>query len=391
MSATAESQVIAEINLDAIASNVKALKGVLPPNVKLMAVAKSNGYGHGGPAIAKTASKAGAHWIGVARFDEAMALRDDGVLTPVLIFGHTREERAGELAQYNLTQTICSEAYAQALSQNAQTAGKKVEAHIKLDTGMGRLGILHDSVAKESIEETQKSIERILALPGLSITGIYTHFTSAEEADNPDTQIQNERFSETLRALNRRDLLTHASNGASIFLFPETLHGMVRAGSLVYGLTPPELEGIAPPLTPAMTLKTRVAQIKTIPKGFALGYNGSWRAERDSIIATIPLGYGDGFSRRFSNNGAMLVKGRKAPIAGKVCMDMTMLDVTDIPGVQPGDEVVVFGFQGEAYLPALEAADRIDTIPEEILVGLTMRVPRVYIHNANGVEKALAG
>ncbi|MCG8471067.1 MAG: alanine racemase [Desulfobacterales bacterium] len=392
MHSSPESQVIAHIDRDAIFGNIKALKKCVTPGVMLMAVAKSNGYGHGGPEVARKCFQAGADWVGVARFDEAMAIRKEGIEGPILIFGHTNPSRAEELARYNLTQTVYSESYALELSKQAKACGKTVSGHLKLDSGMGRLGILHESLSHEANpEKAARALKRMMALPSLVITGIYTHFASAEEPDNPYTKEQNDLFSQTLTALGELAPPAHATNGAALFFFPETQHQMVRIGSLVYGLVPPELQGIAPELTPAMTLKTTISQLKTIPKGFKLGYNNSWIAPRKSVIATIPLGYGDGFSRKFSNNGAFLVREKPAPIVGKVCMDMTMIDVTEIPGVQAGDEVVIFGFQGEAYAPARRLADAIGTNPEEILVGLTARVPRHYTDNQKAQHEKLAG
>lgn len=386
-----ESQIVAEVDLSAVSHNVKALVTVLGPRVGLMAVAKSNGYGHGAVEIAQTAMAAGAACIGVARFDEAMILRQGGVKGPILIFGHTRTERAAQLADLSLTQTACSLEYAKHLSTSAALAGKRVAVHLKLDTGMGRLGILHEHYQGKAAGESHTAaddVRRVAALPGIDLTGLYTHFSASEEPDDPHTRTQKELFQQCLDALGPDAPPAHAANGAAIFLLPETRHQMVRAGSLVYGLCPPELVGIAPPLIPAMTLKTRIVQLKQIPPGFKLGYNGTWTARRPTTIATVPLGYGDGYARRFSNNGAMLVRGCAAPIAGKVCMDMTMLDVTDIPGVTEGDEVVIFGKQGGTELPALHLADAIGTIPEEIIVGLTARVPRVYLHGEATLRQA---
>lgn len=387
-----ESQIIAEVDLSAISHNIRALKEVLGPQVGLMAVAKSNGYGHGAVEVAKTAIGAGADFIGVARFDEAMILRRGGVTGPILIFGHTRTERAAQLAMHNLTQTACSSEYATRLSQSARLAGKTVAIHLKLDTGMGRLGILHEYYQhqkKENGPSATDEIRRIAALPGITLTGIYTHFSASDAPENPHTHIQQGLFQECLDALGSDAPMAHAANGAAIFFFPETRHQMVRAGSLIYGLCPPELMGIAPPLIPAMTLKTRIVQLKYIPQGFQLGYDCSWVAQRPTTIATLPLGYGDGYARLFSNNGAMLVKGIPAPIVGKVCMDMTMIDVTDIPEVREGEEVVIFGTQGDAELSAQHVAETIGTIPEEIIVGLTARVPRTYIHRDETMDEAV--
>ena len=387
-----ESQIIAEVDLDAIYQNVKALKKALGINVGLMAVAKSNGYGHGAVEVAETALAAGADFIGVARFDEAMILRKNGIIGPILIFGHTRVERAGQLAEHNLTQTACSVAYARELSQKAVSIGRRVSIHLKIDTGMGRLGILHEHYQENSTETHRSAadeIRPIAALPGIKLTGIYTHFSASDSPENPHNQTQKALFQSCLDALGPDAPPAHAANGAAIFFFPEVRYQMVRAGSLVYGLCPPELMNIAPPLTPAMTLKTRIVQIKEIPEGFKLGYDCSWVAKRPTTIATVPLGYGDGYTRLFSNNGAMLVNGAIAPIAGKVCMDMTMLDITDIKGVKEGDEVVIFGRQGDAELPAQRIAEFIGTIPEEIIVGLTARVPRVYIRKGAAMQEAV--
>jgi len=387
-----ESQIVAEVDLSAVSHNVRALKEVVGPGVGLMAVAKSNGYGHGAVEIAKTALESGADFIGVARFDEAMVLRQGGVTGPILIFGHTRTERARQLADHDLTQTACSREYAQRLSQSAALAGKRVSVHLKLDTGMGRLGILHEHYQGDNADSHRTAsdeIRHIATLPGVKLTGIYTHFSASDAPENRHNNTQIELFKNCLDTLGPDAPPAHAANGAAIFFFPESRHQMVRAGSLVYGLCPPELMGIAPHLIPAMTLKTRIVQLKHIPEGFKLGYDCSWTAKRPTTIATVPLGYGDGYTRLFSNNGAMLVRGTPAPIAGKVCMDMTMLDVTDIEGVQEGDEVVIFGKQGDAELSAQQLADTIGTIPEEIIVGLTARVPRIYINRNEAIRQAV--
>lgn len=377
----------AEIDLAAIARNLAGLKTVLTPGTKIMAVVKANAYGHGLIEVARGVLEAGADALGVARISEAVQIRKNGISAPVLIFGDTSPEWAPHLAELNLTQTVWRLDTAARLSSAAGSRGKRIKVHLKVDTGMGRLGILPGDLARSEESEilvSDASVEEVICmsrLPGIDLEGIYTHFAAA---DDPDKSYSRRQFSwftafmDRLKAEGVEFPVRHAANSAAILDLPETHLDMVRAGIALYGYSPfPFVRGDRVGLTPAMTLKTRIIHIKKVEKGFCVSYGGRIRTCGPTRIATVSIGYGDGYRRGLSSGGGMLVNGRYAPLIGRICMDQTMIDIGDIPA-RPGDEVVVFGTQGGQRVSVEDIAEKLQTIPYEVITAISDRVPRVY-------------
>jgi alanine racemase len=378
----------AEIDLQAIAHNIRELRRVTRPKALLMVAVKGNAYGHGAVKVAQAAIAHGVDALGVARFEEGVELRQAGLDAPILIFGYTPPSLAPRLIDYALTQTVYALDSARALSAAAQRLGQTLKVHLKVDTGMGRLGLLPDSgrFALSGIPASGRALEEVIQihrLPGLQLEGIFTHFASADNADKTFAHHQLSRFARFLAELEKAGvdgIIRHAANSAAIIELPESHLDMVRAGIALYGLYPSdEIARDKINLIPAMTLKARISNLKRVAAGFKVSYGSTYTAPVPTTIATVPVGYADGYSRLLSNCGQMLVHGQRAPIAGRVCMDLTMLDVGHIADVQLDDEVVVFGRQGKSVLPADEVAALIDTINYEIVAALTARVPRIYM------------
>ena len=378
----------AEIDLAAIAHNIDALRRATHPEARLMAVVKANAYGHGYREIAEKAIECGIKTLGVARVDEAVKLRECGFDVPILIFGVTPTCHAETLLRYDLTQTVSSLKGAQALSDIASQSGKKIRAHLKTDTGMGRLGIQpgcrrHGADGSEIDASAVKKVESMARLPGLKLEGIYTHFATADSSDKSYAHRQFETFMAFLDALGRSGIhfsVRHAANSAGIIDMPHTHLDMVRAGISLYGLYPSaEVDKNRIALKPAMALKTRIAHLKTVPAGFKISYGITYETEKPTTIATVPIGYADGYSRLLSSHGNMLVCGRSAPVVGRICMDQAMLDVGHIPEADLDDEVVVFGTQGDQTITAEDVAEAAGTINYEVVSSIMARVPRVYI------------
>lgn len=367
----------AEIDLKAIAHNVRELRRIADPDSRLMAVVKANGYGHGSVAIARCALNNGAEVLGVARIDEAIILRNEGIDAPILIFGYTPPPFYKEILKFDLTQTAYSLQTAESLSAFALLHKSKIRIHIKIDTGMGRLGILPDSGS------ALREVESIVRLTGLEPEGIFTHFSMADSSDKSFSRRQFEIFMEFINSLKKKGIefgVRHAANSAGIIDMPETHLDMVRAGIAMYGLYPSEeVKKEKASLMPAMTVKSMIIHLKDVPAGFKVSYGATYETKKPTTIATVPVGYADGYSRLLSSHGYMLVCGERAPIAGRICMDLTMLDVGDIPGVKTGDEIVIFGKQGCSAVTVDEVASISGTINYEIVSSLTERVKRVYL------------
>jgi alanine racemase len=376
----------AEVDLAAIEHNLRELRRITRPSARLMAVVKANAYGHGSVAVARAALQSGADFLGVARIDEALALRAAGLAAPILVLGYTPPERAAELLANDLTQTVFSPEAARLLSTTAVQKGRTLRVHLKVDTGMGRIGL--PAGPQASPQAAVAAVLEIARLPGLELEGVFTHFASADSADKSFTHQQLERFMDLLDLLCQNGLeipMRHAANSAAIIDLPETHLDMVRAGIALYGLYPSdEIAKNRIRLIPAMTLKARVVQVKSVPAGFSVSYGMTFRTERPTTIATIPVGYADGYSRALSSRGRMLIREKAVSIAGRVCMDMTMVDAGEIPEVAVGDEVVIFGRQGAARLGAEEVAEILGTISYEVVSALTARVPRVYVRGVKG-------
>jgi alanine racemase len=384
-----EKQLIwAEIDLNAYAHNIRELRRITNPAARLMAVVKANGYGHGAVETARTALQNGAAALGVARIQEAVQLREAGLEAPILIFGYSPLESAETLIDYELTQTVYSTRTAAALSHQAGRRGKKIKIHIKMDSGMGRLGLLLDNGAdsipdKNPAAISLREVEAISRLADLEVEGIFTHFATADSADKSYANRQLERFIIFLETLRREGLnipIAHAANSGALIDMPDSHLDMVRPGIATYGLYPSdEVNKNSIELIPVMTLKSRIIHLKKVPAGFSISYGSTFKTKGNTTIATVPVGYADGLNRLLSSAGHMLVHGQKVPIVGRVCMDLTMIDVGAVTGIGMEDEVVVFGQQGNQAITADEIAANLDTINYEVVTSITARVPRVYL------------
>jgi alanine racemase len=381
------SLISAEIHLSAIAHNVRELRRITSPSARFMAVVKANGYGHGAVPVAISALQNGADALGVARIEEGKLLRETGIKAPMLIFGYTDPDLAETLIDYDLTPTVVSLQMAEHLSRRATLRQKPIRVHIKIDTGMGRIGLLPDALGigpcdNAPSEALIKEISCIARLPGLEIEGIYTHFACADTADRSYTDQQLKLFLEITERLYRSGVhipLRHAANSGALIGYPETHLDMVRPGISLYGLYPSaDVDKSRVSLQPAMTFKARIIQLKTVPRGFKISYGRTYETNKETRIATVSVGYADGLNRLLSSRGQMLVRGVRAPVVGRVCMDLTLIDVGHIPDVRIGDEAVIFGRQNGAELHVDEIAATLGTINYEVVTGISERVPRVY-------------
>jgi len=378
----------AEINLGALAHNYRELRRVTAPAADIMAVVKADGYGHGASQVARVALDCGATYLAVARLSAAIKLRQAGIDAPILLFGYTFPADVAYMAGNNIRASINSPASARMLSVQAVQTGSHLKVHIKIDTGMGRLGLASDGLAagssgNDQATDTIADILTISSLPHIEVEGIFTHFANADAKDKTDARDQFARFSALLARLAKEGLqvrFRHAANSAATIDMPLTHLDLVRPGVSQYGLWPSDdVDKNRIDLKPVMAIKSTVIQVKSVGAGFAVSYGSTHHTSCPTIIATVPIGYADGFARILSSKGHMLVKGIRAPIIGRVCMDLTMIDVGHIAGVEVEDEVVIMGRQGDEEITADEIAGHVGTINYEIVSSLTSRVPRVYI------------
>ncbi len=369
-------RVYAEINLDAVAHNIREIRRVTEPAARIMAIVKADGYGHGAVEVAKVALYHGADCLGVAIVDEGIQLRDHSIHVPILILGYTPDLMLEQVVQYNLTQTVFAYDTAKKLSDLAIKFNKIISIHIKLDTGMGRIGF---QPATHTLEE----IKKIAQLPNVLIEGIFTHFASADEANKEYTLHQIKVFNVFCDLLEKQGIhipIKHAANSAGIMDLEEVHLNMVRPGIILYGLYPSEeIQRSKMVLEPAMTLKTRISYIKDVEEGTSISYGRTFTVVEKSRIATVPVGYADGYARKLSNKGRVLIHGEYAPIVGRICMDQFMVDVSHIPNVKEGDDVVLIGKQNNYCITVEELAEAVDTIHYEIVCMIGKRIPRIYI------------
>jgi alanine racemase len=364
----------AEIDLDAIAHNVAAIKRHVGERVAVMAVVKANAYGHGAEPVARVALESGATWLAVGRVTEGVALRRAGIQAPILVMGYCPDAGAATAIAHHLTLTVTSMGLAEALAGAAARIGRAIPLHVKIDSGMGRFGLLPD--------EALDFIRGLRRLPGLMLEGIYTHFAAADLADKSYTRRQLATFCDVLAALAREGIrvpIRHAANSAAALDLPETHLDAVRPGIAMYGLHPSDEVEPAIPLRPALTLKSRVGQVHTVPARSSISYGRTFVTQRSTPLALVPVGYGDGYMRLNSNRGAVLIHGQRAPIRGRVCMDQFVVEVSGIEGVTLNDEVVLIGRQGDEMLSAEEVAGWAETNNYEVVTQLLPRVPRIYL------------
>ncbi len=374
----------AEISLDAIAHNFQQIAAQVGGKAKLCCVIKADGYGHGAVELAHIYEKLGADFFAVSNIDEGIEIRTSGVRLPIVILGYTPVRDAQRLAQYNISQAVFSLDYAKALSAQCAEYGCVCKIHIKCDTGMSRIGFMCQEFPRDdaSVDE----ICAACALTNLQPEGMFTHFCVSDESEagRAFTQKQYRNFTHVRDALEEKGLpipIFHCANSGAIEDYPDTYCDMVRAGIILYGLAPsPKLSGKLD-LKPAMTLKTTIAYVKTLRAGADISYGRTFTAAKDMKIATVPIGYADGYVRLNAKDGYMLVNGKPAKIVGRICMDQTMLDVTDIADVSVGDEVIVFG-TGEHGEPTADSiAQNTETINYEVVCLVGKRVPRIYYQN----------
>ncbi len=364
-----------EIDLSAIAHNTRQVQSLVGPMVRILASLKADAYGHGALKVARTVLHNGASMLGVATVSEAMPLREAGIGAPILVFGYVPAWQMREAVRLGLTITLYSSESAQALSRAACTLGQAVKVHVKVDTGMGRLGI-----RAEQVTEVLELLHEIIDLPGLELEGIFTHFAMADTHDQTHARMQLARFQNVLQVVEKEHIrppLVHAANSAAILSLAEAHFDMVRPGVALYGLDPSPEVRLPVGFRPALSFKTQVAQVKVIPEGECISYGCAYITERATRVAILPVGYADGFRRAPTNWGNVLIHGQEAPLLGRVCMDQSIVDVTHIPQVRAGDEVVLIGRQGSASLTAEQVAQRLGTINYEVVSEILARVPRV--------------
>ncbi|MFX4262206.1 alanine racemase [Pelotomaculum propionicicum] len=366
----------AEIDLNALASNISEIRRITSAPAKVMAVVKANAYGHGAAEASRAVLAGGADWLGVARVDEGLSLREAGIEAPILILGYLPPEQSGDVVRGRLSQAVYTRDMALALAGAAAAEGTRARIHFKIDTGMGRIGWVAGPDA----------VRDILELAGnrhLEAEGIFTHFAASDSADKGYTQEQLFKFTALIEELRRNGLeipVKHAANSAALMEMPDTHLDLVRAGIIVYGLYPSdEVDHSVIKLRPVMSLKAKVAYVKEVPAGFKVSYGCTYTTEKSTVIATLPLGYADGYSRLLSSKGYALLHGQRAPVVGRVCMDQLMVDVGQIPGVKVGDEAVLIGRQGEQEITADEVAAMLGTINYEIVCMVSHRVPRIFL------------
>lgn len=365
----------AEIDLDAIAYNTRNIKKLIGDK-DLIAVVKANCYGHGVIDIIPTLLENGASRFAVAMISEALEIRDNKITAPVMILGFTPLYLGEELINNNIEQTVYDLDYAKELSKIALTLNKKAKIHIAIDTGMGRIGFLPNEKSIDNITE-------ICSLEGIEVIGIFTHFSTSDEKDKEYSHDQFTKMLSVMDTLKKRGIdipLKHVANSGAIIDLPDTYLDAVRAGIILYGYYPSdEIDKNNLALKPALTLKATITNVKTLEKDMYVSYGRTFKTSNETIVATIPVGYADGYLRKLAENGKVIIKGEFAPIIGRICMDQFMIDVTNIPDVKIGDEVILLGEKNSLKYNADDMAKKLDTINYEVTCMLKSRLPRVYI------------
>ena len=372
----------AEVNLDNIINNINEIKKNINAE-EIIAVVKANAYGHGAIDVAPILVESGADKLAVATLSEALELREAGIKVPILILGYTDVSFAEMLINNDIEQTVYSLDYAKELSKKAEALGKIAKIHIAVDTGMGRIGFLPNEKSVEEVVEISKLIN-------LRITGVFTHFSNADEEDKSYAHNQIEKFNSFINEIEKREVnlgVKHISNSASIIDIEDAHYNAIRPGIILYGYYPSDyINKDKLKLMPALSLKCQVIHVKELPKGEYIGYGRKFRTERDSVIATLPIGYADGYIRGLYGKAQVIINGKLAPVVGRICMDQCMVDVTDIGPVNVGDEVILLGEDNGIKNNADDMAEILDTINYEILCMIGRRVPRIYIKDGKMVN-----
>ncbi|MFA4889853.1 MAG: alanine racemase [Candidatus Omnitrophota bacterium] len=360
----------AEVNLANLVHNLNQVRSRLRPGVKVMVTVKADAYGHGLVPVSRQLISAGVEFLGVASIDEGIKLREARINAPVLILGLVLKKDIGPLFQYRLTPTVCDLELAVALNQKAKFLNTRQAVHIKVDTGMGRVGVLH--------EDAFLLVRKIQRLSRIDIEGIFTHFAFAD-INQDFTRYQLllfNRLVERLRKLGVNIPLVHAANSMGLLDYQDSHFNLVRPGLVIYGLYPKE--GLSIRLKPVLSLKTKIVLVKKIPKGYGISYGHAYVTDKDTLMVVLPIGYGDGYPRNLSNLASVLIKGKRFKISGRICMDQMMVDVGNL-AVKTAEEVILIGRQGKNRITVEELAGYAGTISYEIVCGLGSRIPRVYI------------
>ena len=383
----------AEINIDCLLHNYKEFVSLTSPQqkkVKIMGVVKANAYGHGALEVSRALLGAGADYLAVASLDEALELRRADITSPLMILGYVNPSRADEIVDNDLTQTVYEESLVNALSEAARKKGKRARVHIKIDTGMTRIGV--------NISEAKNFVLKIATLPNIELEGMFTHLATADELDGSHTQMQFERYMHLVEELRKNGLeipIKHVCNSAGAINYPQMHLDMIRPGISLYGCYPSDdVSRDKIDLKPVMSLKTEIIRVNEVQPDVSISYGGIFTTKRMSRIATLPVGYADGFNRTLTGKANVLINGQLAPIVGKICMDQCMADITDLSGkVEIGDEAVLIGKQNGGEILADDLARAIGTINYEITCNVARRVPRYYIKDGKftGVENYLLG
>jgi len=363
------------VDLNALGWNFRQIRSKVGSQVKVLSMVKANGYGHGAAAISKALAAEGSDAFGVATTEEGVELRQAGICTPILVLAGAYPDQVDQFFDNSLTPVIHALASLEELDAIVHRRKKSLNVHLKIDTGMGRIGLL--------AAEFNSWLPKIKTLKALKIEGVFSHFSHAESVEGSYTRQQLRTFQgivERLRAEGIFPSLVHLANSAATITLPQAYFDMVRPGLMLYGIYPSPAMASQICLKPVLSWKTRILQLKKVPAGSSISYGQTFVTKRESFIATLPIGYADGYPRLLSNRGEVLVTGKRAPVAGRVCMDLTMIDVTDIGKIQQGDEVVLLGRQGDAEISADDMAAWADTISYEILTSIGARVPRIH-HN----------
>lgn len=362
-----------EVDLDRFAANLRAIRHHVGPDREILLVAKADAYGHGSADMSAAAEREGVTQLGVATLLEGMQLRRSGSRLPIMAMSPMLSGEIPDAVRHQVDPTVCEMDFARGLSDEAVQAERAVRFHVEVDTGMGRAGV--------HLHEAEAFIAEACALPGLRLASVYTHFPDADASDLAYAHAQTARFAQLIERLEARGLRpprVHAANSAGTVNLPEALFDWVRVGLIAYGLHPSRDEA-RPALAPVMSFRSRLVQVRDIPAGTPVSYARTHVTSRATKMGVVPVGYGHGYSWLLSNRGHMLVGGRRVPILGRVTMDLTMVDVTDVHGVAVGDEVVIFGEQGGALLPVEEVAAWSETLPYEVLCTIGKRVTRLYV------------
>jgi len=384
-----------KIDLDAIAQNVRIINKILDGKSKIMAIVKADAYGHGATFVARELANCGVDFFGVSSIDEAMQLRENGITQNILILGYTNpvDENIKKLIKYNIIQTVFDLDYVKTISKIAGNYNGNIKVHIKIDTGMNRLGFRYTSKNKD--KALIQKIKEIKRLDNIVCEGIFTHFAVSDEKKSNFTKEQFDLFCELLKSLEKEKIffdIKHAANSGATLNFKDMHLDYVRCGLILYGLYPSkstaldaEAEHIG--LVPAMELKTLISQIHTVKEGETVSYGRTYKPGKDILCATLPIGYADGFSRLLSNSASVIVRGKQVPVIGRVCMDQSIIDVTDCKNVKAGDIVTIFGYDEKSgeHISVEQVADMMETINYEVVCLIGKRVPRIFYKNGEEI------